>query len=192
MVRSVQSDPGPVVADADSGVRGAVREHRLWHPVAAVDALGDLPLLVTLLGQALVIWRDAQGRVHAWRDQCPHRGARLSLGAVHGDSLQCPYHGWRFAAGSASPVAAEGLCVFIPAQPDFVPPLTHRCTVHEAQVAHGLVWVRLARPDAAAGGSPDAADARWSTPPVFAPGATLLAAGDARSLLCGQIGRAHV
>ena len=181
VVRSVQSDPGPGADGAGVATRGAARESRLWHPVAAADALGHAPLAVALLGQALVIWRDAQGGLHAWADQCPHRGARLSLGAVHGDALECPYHGWRFAARSARAGVSEGQCVLMPAQPGFSPPATHRCTVHEVQVAHGLVWVRLAPQDASA----HALDAYWPTPPAFAPGAALLAEGNARSLLCG-------
>ena len=177
VVRSVQSDPGPGAADADAARCGAACERRLWHPVVAVDALDHTPLAVTLLAEPLVIWRDLQSGVHAWRDQCPHRGARLSLGAVRGDALECPYHGWRFAAGRSATMPAEGQCMLIPAQPDFVPPSSHRCTVFEAQEAHGLVWVRLQPPDAANG--------RWSAPPAFASGAALQAAGGARSLLCG-------
>lgn len=125
-----------------------------WHPVARVDDLGDAPLAATLLGEALVLWRDATGAVHAWSDRCPHRGARLSMGrvlreadAAGGARLECPYHGWRFAAG--------GRCERIPALPGFEPPSGHRATARDALVRHGMVWVRLAP-----GASP---------PPAFAP-----------------------
>lgn len=114
-------------------------ETRLWHPVAIADELQDKPLPVRLLSEELVLWRDAAGRVQAWDDRCPHRGARLSLGRLtpcaEGMALECPYHGWRFASG--------GQCVHVPALPAFVPPATHRARVHGAREAHGLLWVRL-------------------------------------------------
>jgi phenylpropionate dioxygenase-like ring-hydroxylating dioxygenase large terminal subunit len=112
-------------------------ESTLWHPVAACDELtARNPLPVRLLGQDLVLWRHPDGTVHAFADQCPHRGARLSLGRVHEGRLECPYHGWRFEAG--------GRCVEVPAVPGFVPPAHHAVAAHAVAEAAGLVWVRLA------------------------------------------------
>lgn len=140
-------------------------EHILWHPVAAHDQLGTDPLAVTLLGQRVVLWRDALGQPHAWADHCPHRGAQLSLGSLVAGCdaaghptrrLACPYHGWEFAPG--------GRCVHVPAQPDWAPPSSHTVQTHEVQAAHGLLWVRLAPPaDSAALPDP------LYQPPAFAP-----------------------
>uniref|UniRef100_UPI003F4FA797 Rieske 2Fe-2S domain-containing protein n=1 Tax=Caballeronia sp. LjRoot34 TaxID=3342325 RepID=UPI003F4FA797 len=47
-------------------------------------------------GNRLVVWRDAQGYVHVWNDQCPHRGDPLSSGEVNGCLITCLSHGWRF------------------------------------------------------------------------------------------------
>lgn len=111
-------------------------EQQHWHPAAGSEAVTDAPVPARLLGEDLVLWRDARGGVHAWPDQCPHRGARLSLGRVEAGRLECPYHGWQF--------DAAGKCVLVPALPTFTPPATH-CVKHfEAREAHGLVWVRLA------------------------------------------------
>ncbi|MDP3835567.1 MAG: aromatic ring-hydroxylating dioxygenase subunit alpha [Hydrogenophaga sp.] len=138
-------------------------EQQLWHPVIASHQVREAPVACALLGQPLVLWREHAhdgDRVHAWADQCPHRGARLSLGRVliglHGARLECPYHGWQF--------GGAGRCQHVPAAPDFVPPPAHCTTVFEAQERHGLVWVRL-RPPAA---QPLAAG--LSEPPAFAPG----------------------
>ena len=106
-----------------------------WHPVALIEDVAHQPLAVTLLGQPLVLWRDASGQVRAWADQCPHRGAKLSLGRVHGDVLECPYHGWQF--------AASGQCVRVPALPAFTPPPAHCATTYAAREAYGLIWVAL-------------------------------------------------
>nr|WP_315185642.1 aromatic ring-hydroxylating dioxygenase subunit alpha [uncultured Albidiferax sp.] len=114
-------------------------ENTLWHPVAASADLADTPVAVVLLEQAVVLWRDAAGVAHAWADQCPHRGARLSLGRVCGDRLECPYHGWQF--------AASGQCVLVPALPAFTPPATHTARRFSACERYGLVWVQLEASD---------------------------------------------
>lgn len=114
-------------------------ERQLWHPVMLADEVGTAPVAARLLGESLVLWRDARAAVHAWADRCPHRGAQLSRGRVvecaGAAALECPYHGWRFEAG--------GRCVQVPALPGFVPPATHRAVTHAAREAHGLVWVRI-------------------------------------------------
>jgi phenylpropionate dioxygenase-like ring-hydroxylating dioxygenase large terminal subunit len=61
-------------------------------------------------GEELVIYRDADGAVHALEAHCPHLGAHLGAGGcVDGDGLRCPFHGWRF--------AADGRCVEVPYSP---------------------------------------------------------------------------
>jgi phenylpropionate dioxygenase-like ring-hydroxylating dioxygenase large terminal subunit len=112
-------------------------EGSLWHPVAELDALVAAPLAARLLGEDLVLWRDASGAVQVFADRCPHRGTKLSLGRVvdGGARLECAYHGWQF--------DASGQCVAIPALPEFTPPVSHRACTFEAREAHGLVWVRL-------------------------------------------------
>lgn len=111
-------------------------ERSLWHPVVLAGDVAQAPVAVQLLEQAVVLWRDADGVVHAFADQCPHRGARLSLGRVTAaGQLECPYHGWQF--------AGSGQCTHVPALPGFVPPPAHCARAFEACEAHGLVWVRL-------------------------------------------------
>ena len=122
-----------------------MRESAFWHPVAQSTALTDAPLGVELLGESLVLWRDASGQAHAWADRCPHRGARFSLGRVCNGHLECPYHGWQF--------DAQGQCAHVPALPEFVPPTTHRARTFAAQEQYGLVWVCL---DEALGSAPPA------------------------------------
>lgn len=80
-----------------------------WYPVSY---LGDLvptkPTAFTLLGEDLVLWCD-QGTWRAFRDQCPHRLARLSEGRIAEPGLlECPYHGWAF--------TGDGKCDRIPQQ----------------------------------------------------------------------------
>jgi phenylpropionate dioxygenase-like ring-hydroxylating dioxygenase large terminal subunit len=107
-----------------------------WHPVASAEQLGEQPLAVSLLGQPLVLWRDAAGQPQVCADRCPHRGAQLSLGRVCGGRLECPYHGWQFEPG--------GQCVRVPALPQFKPPATFRATAYAVQESYGMLWVQLA------------------------------------------------
>ena len=114
-------------------------ERTLWHPVALSHAVGSPPMAANLLGEELALWRDGQGMAHAIADQCPHRGARFSLGRVAGGQLECHYHGWRFEAG--------GQCTAIPAVPDFTPGPRHCARAFETREAYGMLWVRLAPPE---------------------------------------------
>lgn len=115
-------------------------ERMLWHPVALSTDLADKPVAVQLLNENIVLWRDAQGRTHAWADKCPHRGAKLSLGRVEVDAqgaskLECAYHGWQF--------DGTGHCTLVPALPSFAPPPAHCAKTFHAHEAYGLVWVQL-------------------------------------------------
>lgn len=110
-------------------------ETRWWQPVAGLEELGhlgDQPLPLRLLGHDLVLWRSPGGPA-VFDDQCPHRGAALSLGRVVDGQLQCAYHGWCF--------GPEGDCTRIPAVPGFVPPPGHAASTWQVAQAHGLLWV---------------------------------------------------
>ena len=53
--------------------------HRQWYPVALLDYLDPkVPHPIQLLGERLVLWRDAQHRWRCFEDKCPHRLAPLS------------------------------------------------------------------------------------------------------------------
>ena len=116
-------------------------EKTQWHPVALASDVKQGPVGVQLLGEDLVLWRDADGVAKAFVDRCPHRGARLSLGRVNDGNLECPYHGWQF--------AATGQCVKVPAVPAFTPPAQHCVKSFGVQEAYGLIWVQLEAADVA-------------------------------------------
>lgn len=115
-------------------------ERGLWHPVVALRDLGEGLHTVTLLGTPLLLWRAADGSCRAWLDQCPHRGARLSLGRIVEGRVECPYHGWRF--------AADGACAQVPSTPGWMPPATHAATAYACAERYGLLWVKLQPSDA--------------------------------------------
>ena len=90
----------------------------------------------TILGEELLIGRNAQGDVFAYVDRCPHRGMPMRHGSFDGENLQCCYHGWSFSA-------ANGVCNLIPAlaEQDPTPPSRFRLRAYPCQDVQGNVWV---------------------------------------------------
>lgn len=96
---------------------GDVMRH-YWQPVALVDEfnptldarMGVRPVkAVRVLGQDLVLFKNAQGVFGLLDRDCPHRGADLAFARNEGDGLRCPFHGWKF--------DVTGQCVATPAEP---------------------------------------------------------------------------
>jgi phenylpropionate dioxygenase-like ring-hydroxylating dioxygenase large terminal subunit len=109
-----------------------------WHAVASVkDVALDRPHAVRILGEDVVLWRT-DTKVHAWRDLCIHRGAKLSKGTVRSNCLICPYHGWTY--------DGSGRCISIPAHPSLEPPTRAQALVYLAKERYGLIWVSLGAP----------------------------------------------
>ena len=121
-----------------------------WHAVArASDVVAGSLVAVRLLEEELLLWRSSAG-VEAWRDYCPHRGAKLSLGRVRDDRIVCPYHGMEYQAG--------GRCVRVPAHPGRSPPRQARATCYRVTERYGLVWVSLGAPSGGVPPFPEAED----------------------------------
>ncbi len=54
------------------------------------------PRRVRLLGENLVAFRTASGKVGLIDHACPHRGASLFFGRNEEEGIRCIYHGWKF------------------------------------------------------------------------------------------------
>jgi len=89
-----------------------------WQPVALCDEFDPAldPVMavrpvkaVRILGQDLVLFRDASGQFGLLDRDCLHRGADLSFGRNEGDGLRCPFHGWKF--------DRNGRCLETPGEP---------------------------------------------------------------------------
>lgn len=106
-----------------------------YHIVAPSSSLIEGTLYpARVIGEDILLWRTGK-TVHAWRDLCIHRGARLSLGTINGDTLTCAYHGWSY--------RADGRCVTIPAHPGQSPPIKARVKAYDVEEKYGYVWIRL-------------------------------------------------
>ena len=67
-----------------------------WKPICGID---DIPVLgarrvARKAGLPVAVFRNAEDKVFALLDRCPHRGGPLSQGIVFGESVACPLHNW--------------------------------------------------------------------------------------------------
>ena len=110
-----------------------------WYVIAwdhEVPAHGAL-FTRTVLGEAILLYRTADGAICALRDRCCHRLAPLSKGRIEGDCVRCGYHGLLF--------DRTGRCVEIPGA-DEVPA---KARVRSYPVALKNKWVFVWMGDAA-------------------------------------------
>jgi phthalate 4,5-dioxygenase oxygenase subunit len=99
-----------LLTETNAGTPGGAMLRRYWQPVAlSSELVGDVPKPVRILGEDLVLFRDAHGKPALIGLHCPHRGADLSYGRVEDNGLRCVYHGWLF--------GAHGQCLEQPGEP---------------------------------------------------------------------------
>ncbi|MDH3762737.1 MAG: aromatic ring-hydroxylating dioxygenase subunit alpha [Gammaproteobacteria bacterium] len=82
---------------------------RYWQPVALTREVEDVPRLIRVLGEELVLFRDKSGRYGLVHKQCPHRRASMEFGVCDDNGIRCCYHGWLF--------DVDGRILEIPGQP---------------------------------------------------------------------------
>jgi len=112
---------------------------RFWLPVLLSDELRDpvgVQKRVTVLGEELLAFRDAQGRVGLVDPVCPHRGADLYYGRNEEEGLRCVFHGWKF--------DVEGQCIELPTAPRTSPYKdTVKIKSYPTREAGGFIWAYL-------------------------------------------------
>jgi len=107
-----------------------------WYVAALGTELTGPPVARTFLNEAVVLFRDAQGRAAALEDRCCHRAAPLSMGEVTPKGLMCGYHGLVF--------DGHGTCVDIPGQTQ-IPPAA-RVRAYPVAERDGFVWIWMGDP----------------------------------------------
>jgi len=83
-----------------------------WKPICGID---DIPVLGARRvnraeGHAVAVFRNAENKVFALLDRCPHRGGPLSQGIVFGDSVACPLHNWTIGLADGCAKAPDAGC----------------------------------------------------------------------------------
>jgi phenylpropionate dioxygenase-like ring-hydroxylating dioxygenase large terminal subunit len=107
-----------------------------WYIACRSRQLAKGPLARTILGEALVLFRDAEGKAGALIDRCAHRNLALSRGQVTAGGLRCAYHGWTW--------AADGHCTGIPSSCEPQSCRAIRVKAYPLTEQQGFVWVWLA------------------------------------------------
>lgn len=114
----MRADQNNLLTQVGNDTPGGQLLRRYWQPVALLDEFDPVldPRMavrpvkaVRLLGQDMVLFRQADGRFGLLDRDCPHRGADLAFGRNEGDGLRCPFHGWKF--------DVTGQCTQTPAEP---------------------------------------------------------------------------
>jgi len=130
---------------------------RFWHAVMPMSQLqGGTPQPFTLLGEALVLFLDAEGRPAALKDRCCHRTAKLSKGRCVNGALECGYHGWTYDGG--------GRVIRIPQyEPERPIPPDYRTPAYRCVERYGYAWVALEEPIAPIPELPEFGAPGWRT-----------------------------
>ena len=108
-----------------------------WMPALLSDELSEIdgaPVKITVLGEALLAFRDSNGEVGIVDRRCPHRGADLFFGRNEDCGLRCVYHGWKF--------DVRGNCVELPTAPEnsrFKEKI--KLKAYPAKEVAGIIWV---------------------------------------------------
>jgi phenylpropionate dioxygenase-like ring-hydroxylating dioxygenase large terminal subunit len=112
---------------------------RFWYAVMPMARLDSGPQAFTLLGEDIVLWKQANEQPAALRNRCCHRTAKLSKGFVTPQGhIGCGYHGWEY--------DGSGACVRIPQQPGMQIPAGARVPAYRCAERFGYAWVALDEP----------------------------------------------
>ncbi|MCE2470024.1 MAG: Rieske 2Fe-2S domain-containing protein [Dehalococcoidia bacterium] len=121
--------------------RAATGFRNYWYPALGEREVGRHPRRMILLGEPIAFVRRG-AKVYAVQDECPHRGARMSLGKDEfpgTDTLACRFHGWTFDLRNGACVAA------LTDGPDSPVVGKVRIRTFPTEQRKGIVWVWMGR-----------------------------------------------
>lgn len=133
-------EPDPELTRVGPGTPCGELMRRYWQPVCLSADLENLPRRVRILGEALIAFRDGQGRAGLLFPRCSHRGTSLEYGRVEERGLRCCYHGWLY--------DVEGNVLEMPLEPannPFLKQIQHPC--YPVREFGGLVFAYMGPPD---------------------------------------------
>ena len=82
-----------------------------WIEVGNIDEIPRLGARVVKTAEGNIgVFRTAEDKIFALRDECPHEGGPLSQGIVHGERVTCPLHNWNIELNSGEAVEPDEGC----------------------------------------------------------------------------------
>ncbi|MBC8346901.1 MAG: Rieske 2Fe-2S domain-containing protein [Candidatus Marinimicrobia bacterium] len=73
--------------------------------VAKLSEVPDGGSKVVMANDIPVALFNIKGKIHAWDNRCPHRGASLADGNISDQIIQCKFHLWEFHVEKACAIA---------------------------------------------------------------------------------------
>jgi phthalate 4,5-dioxygenase len=132
-----------LLTGVDRGTPMGHTMRRYWMPALLTQELPEPdgpPVRVKLLGEALVAFRDTQGRIGLLDEYCPHRRASLFFGRNEECGLRCVYHGWKY--------DVDGRCVDMMNEPEhFQFKDKIHITSYPTVELGGIVWTYMGPPE---------------------------------------------
>jgi len=113
---------------------------RTWQLAGHVSDLAEPGSYMTteVVDQPVLVVRDQDGEIRAFRNVCRHRGSRLLAGSGQcGKAIRCLYHGWTY--------RTDGTLIGVPEGRDIPDLDKSRLGLHQvrAEVFCGLIFVNL-------------------------------------------------
>ena len=114
---------------------------RFWTPICMTEQVSNVPLLIKVLGEELVVFRELSGRFGQLHKHCSHRRASLEYGVVAEHGIRCCYHGWLF--------DVDGTILEVPGEPENSPIPGRLCQgAYPVREFQGLLFAFLGPPEA--------------------------------------------
>ncbi|WP_333908196.1 aromatic ring-hydroxylating dioxygenase subunit alpha [Thalassococcus lentus] len=107
-----------------------------WYVAGWSSEIGDDLHPVTVLGEAICLFRAENGDYIGLEDACPHRKLPLTKGRRKGDTVECGYHGLTF--------DCAGQCVWAPGGGRI--PSSAKVRAYPCHEKYGLVWIWMGNP----------------------------------------------
>jgi len=134
-----------------------------WYVAAwASEITGDAPFARTICNEAVVLFRDADGRIAAVEDRCSHRAVPLSCGKIVSGRIECGYHGLTF--------DGSGRCTRVPGQTAI--PAQASIRSYPVVEKDTMIWIWMGEPDRA--DASDILDYPWHDDPAWPHMATMV------------------
>lgn len=82
-----------------------------WVNVGLINDIPKLGARVVKVAEGdVAVFRTADDKIFALKDECPHKGGPLSQGIVHGYRVACPLHDWKISLDTGIAVAPDEGC----------------------------------------------------------------------------------
>jgi phenylpropionate dioxygenase-like ring-hydroxylating dioxygenase large terminal subunit len=139
--RRSTGQPDPELTQVGPGTPCGEYFRRTWMPVCMTEQVSETPIVIKVLGEELVAFRDLSGRYGLVHKHCSHRRASLEYGIVAERGIRCCYHGWLF--------DVDGTILETPGEPENTSIPGKLCHgAYPIREYHGLLFAYLGPSDA--------------------------------------------